>query len=284
MEGDYYMGNKRNQWHPAFYAAMQLELAENKNDLSFQSEVGLNTMPILVDVLVIRKSTDRPIKNEIGRFFKGHNLIEYKSPQDELNIDTFFKGLGYACLYKAKGEKVNSIAFDDMTLTFVRNGKPTKLFKQLQKQGFEIQQISKGIYRISEEFLFEIHMIVSNELPMEEHIWLAVLTDNLSRDQAENLILCTNELQKKDEKEHGDSVLQVAMNANKLLFDELKEDPKMCEALRELMRPEMEAAIKEAEDKKDVIIAEKDALLAEKNDLIVLLQAQLAEAQKKSNA
>lgn len=138
--------------------------------------------------------------------------------------------------------------------------------------------------------------LVSNELPMKEHIWLAVLTDNLSRNQAENLILSTNELQKKDEKEHGDSVLQVAMNANKLLFDELKEDPKMCEALRELMRPEMEAeinaavsaaveeAVKKAENKADAIIAEKDALLAEKNDLIVLLQAQLAEAQKKSNA
>ncbi|MCQ2548644.1 MAG: hypothetical protein MJ134_01255 [Lachnospiraceae bacterium] len=65
----------------------------------------------------------------------------------------------------------------------------------------------------------------------------------------------------------------------------------MCEALRELMRPEMEAAIKEAEDKKDIIIAEKDKclkekdnLLAEKDDLILLLQAQLAEVQKKNNA
>ncbi|MCQ2549026.1 MAG: hypothetical protein MJ134_03190 [Lachnospiraceae bacterium] len=26
------MGNKRNQWHPAFYAAMQLEKVENKAD------------------------------------------------------------------------------------------------------------------------------------------------------------------------------------------------------------------------------------------------------------
>lgn len=53
------MTDKRNQWHPAFYDAMQLELAEYKNDLIFQSEVGLNTMPILVDVLVIKKSSNQ---------------------------------------------------------------------------------------------------------------------------------------------------------------------------------------------------------------------------------
>lgn len=55
----------------------------------------------------------------------------------------------------------------------------------------------------------------------------------------------------------------------------------MCEALRELMRPEMEAAINDAVTKAE---AKKDVIIAEKDDLILLLQAQLAEARKQNKA
>lgn len=42
----------------------------------------------------ITKSEDtskKNINNEIGNIFKGHNIFEYKSPKDKLNIDTFFQ-------------------------------------------------------------------------------------------------------------------------------------------------------------------------------------------------
>ena len=60
------------------------------------------------------------MKNEIGAIFKGHNIMEYKSPDDELNIDTFFKVIAYACLYKSKGHSVDDIKAHDITITFVR--------------------------------------------------------------------------------------------------------------------------------------------------------------------
>ena len=55
------------QWHPAFTGAMHMEFAENKDDLEFQSKLTLNTMPLRVDMLVIRKRTEVVLKNEIGR-------------------------------------------------------------------------------------------------------------------------------------------------------------------------------------------------------------------------
>lgn len=42
--------DKRNQWHPAFYGAIHLELRENKQDLEFTEELILNTLPLRVDL------------------------------------------------------------------------------------------------------------------------------------------------------------------------------------------------------------------------------------------
>lgn len=62
-----------------------------------------------MDLLVIKKLTNVKIKNEIGRIFKRHNVVEYKSPEDELGIDDYYKTVGYACLYKGFGETADQI-------------------------------------------------------------------------------------------------------------------------------------------------------------------------------
>ncbi len=83
--------SKKTQWHPPFCAAMKLELKDNKKDLSFESELPLNTKPIQLDLLVIKKQKKAIIQNEVGRIFQQHNLFEYKSPEDGLGIDVYFK-------------------------------------------------------------------------------------------------------------------------------------------------------------------------------------------------
>ena len=54
-----------------------------------------------------------PISNEIGTFFRGHNIIEYKSPEDSLNIDVFYKSMAYAGLYKSYGNPDRMLLLDD---------------------------------------------------------------------------------------------------------------------------------------------------------------------------
>ena len=43
------------QWYPAFAAAMDLELIQNRNDLIYEKEYNLNTKPLEIDLLVIKK-------------------------------------------------------------------------------------------------------------------------------------------------------------------------------------------------------------------------------------
>ncbi len=75
------------QWHPGFVAAMNLEFMENRDDLEFESEHNLNRKPLEIDLLVIKKESAVQIANEIGAFFRGHNIIEYKSPEDHLELE-----------------------------------------------------------------------------------------------------------------------------------------------------------------------------------------------------
>ena len=195
------MNKKITQWHPAFCSALRLELSENKDDLVYHPEYGINTKPIQIDLLVITKTSSVVIHNEIGSIFKGHNIIEYKSPDDELNIDTFFKVIAYASLYKSHGQFVDHIKADDVTISFIRESKPVRLFKQLSDDGMDIEIFSNGIYYIHTNFYFDIQIIVAKELSEDQHIWLSSLTYDISKSKAEKLLNTAADLNRKDDKE-----------------------------------------------------------------------------------
>lgn len=72
------------QWHPAFYAGLQIEFQKEAHYLAFENEHHLGTKPKEIDVLIIKKDTDVSIEKNIGRIFRTHNIIEYKSPDDYL--------------------------------------------------------------------------------------------------------------------------------------------------------------------------------------------------------
>lgn len=55
-----------------------------------------------------------------------------------------------------------------------------------------------------------------------------------------SLFICVYQ---ESEKQHGDSVLQVAVQENEEIFNKIREEGKMCEALVKLMEPEMKAAL-----------------------------------------
>ena len=98
-------------------------------------EYALSTKPLSIDLLIIKKAQEVQIENEIGRKFRSHNIIEYKSPDDRLSIDNYLKTTGYTHLYlsivnknKKKDEAIKSF---DITVTIVRVRKPKKLFRML---------------------------------------------------------------------------------------------------------------------------------------------------------
>ena len=245
------------QWHPAFCVCMELGLKSHKEQLVFQSELNLNSKPIMLDLMVIEKESGLEIENVIGKLFRKYNIFEFKSPKDELGIDEYAKLVGYACLYKAASPKADSRKFDDITVSLVRDGKPVKLINWFADKGCNVEEKYKGVYYISGGYtIFPTQIVVTSLLQDDDNIWLRSLTNNLSKDLCRKLIIAASELKDKDDKEHDDSLLQVTMEQNISVFKEIKEEPDMCEAFNTLMKPEIDAAEKETEAKTIIRLVE----------------------------
>ena len=198
-----------------------------------------NTKPLEVDLLVIKKDSDIQITNEIGKLFRGHNIVEYKSPLDHLDIDTFYKTGAYAGLYKAYGKTVDERKAADVTVSMLRESKPTGLFGYFKEHGIRVTNPYKGIYYVMDAVLFPTQIIVTKELNAEEHIWLKALSGGMQKQQMRNLLEKIEKLDLRFDRELADSVLQVSISANKQIVEELRGDESMCQALLEIMEPEI---------------------------------------------
>ena len=238
------MKEKKIQWHPGFAAALDLEFRSDREYLHFEKEYNLNTKPLAVDLLVIKKNAAVRLDNEIGRIFRGHNLLEYKSPGDHLNIDTFYKTIAYACLYKSYEKTLNAVRADDVTVSLVREGKPEELFGYLEENGFRITHPYRGIYYIEGPVMFLSQVVVTGELELEEHVWLRALSEKLKEKEMRVLLERTSCLTGKYDQELADSVLNVSALANERVVEKLMEgDGSMSEALLEIMKPMIEPMI-----------------------------------------
>ncbi len=237
------MTKKANtQWHPAFCSAMKLELKDDAEHLEYQNEYNLNTKPLQIDLLIIKKLKSIELKNQIGKLFRTHNIVEYKSPDDSMNTNTFFKVLSYAYLYKTHEKHVNDIKLEDITLTMVRHSYPRDLLRWFRQNGYQVTETYPGIYYIVKEGCFPTQVIVSKKLSPENQKWLTVLCPNLTQADLERTLNQLNNLTDNAEKIYGDSVWQVTMTENKTLINQQKGDSKMCEAMREFFAPELKEA------------------------------------------
>ena len=235
------------QWHPAFCAATELELRQDLDVLELIPEYNLSKKPLQIDLVIIKKMDwKRTLQNEIGYIMRGHNILEYKGPGDELTIDSFFKVIGYASLYKAQGIAVNKIPASEVTVSFFRNAYPKALFQELKKEGYILKKMYPGIYYVRGKVPFPVQVVVTSQLERKAHCSLRVLTTQVEMQDAELFLEQIHYLESKNERSNIDSVLQVSVNANKQVYSLLRRQNEMCEALRELMKDEIE---KELENK-----------------------------------
>lgn len=237
------MSDTKIQWHPAFIAAMNLEMADCRDSLRFDREYNLNVKPLVIDLLITKNQTDISINNEIGCIFRGHNIVEYKDPVDSLNIDVFFKIEGYACLYKSYGKTVDAIAENDITMTFVRENKPSGLFAYFQEHGYQVSNPFKGVYYITGNILFPAQIVVTKELKPELHVWLRALSGKLEKQDLQNLLEHMRQLTGKMDREYAEAVLEVAFRANIQILKEWMGDVSMSKELLEIVKPIIEPQI-----------------------------------------
>ena len=241
------------QWHPAFAGAIELEFRDDHRYVIIQQEYNLSKEPIRIDLLISRTDgSSRRFGNEIGHIMKTYNIIEYKSPEDSLNIDDYYKTIGYASLYKGMGEYVNKIPAREVTVSMFCTRKPVKMFNMLKEDGAIIEPKYPGIYYITGNTLFPVQIVVVKELDKQTHSSLRVLMDKADREDVETFLQNSVKTNEPWEREDIDAVLQASVSANKELYEAIRRDSGMCQALRELMKDEIEEAEKRAEKRGEI--------------------------------
>ncbi len=230
-------------WHPAFYADIQIELQEDADNLEFESEHLLGTNPMEIDVLIIKKENDRPVKKNIGKIFRKYNIMEYKSPDDSLSVDDFYKVYGYACFYKTDVPHTDSIPIQEITITFIAEKYPRKLIRHLQQvKKYTIQKTEAGIYQVFGDFI-PIQIIITKKLSRKKNLWLKSLTNKLC--EHENAKTLMADYIHHSQNKLYRSVLETIIRANPQTFKEVND---MGDIFMEIVQEKFDKKLKEAVD------------------------------------
>jgi uncharacterized protein (DUF2249 family) len=207
-------GQEPIDWHPDFFRAIQMELDEYGQDLEFIFEHQLTTKPLRIDVVIIRKSGDVPIKKNIAAIFRKINIAEYKSPSDYISVKGFYKVYGYACLYQS----INKEDIGELTLTFVGSHYPRKLLTHLQeRRRYAVEEKWPGVYIVKGDVM-PIQIIDSRKLSADENLWLKSLRRRLDKTAIDKAI---EERERQYKSVKYDAYFDVIFRANPEAFKEV---------------------------------------------------------------
>ena len=222
-------------WHHAVYEALKIELKEYEKDLEFHEEyhLGKSKDSLRADVLVIKKPSDLHISKKIAEKFQTYNIIEYKSPGDNLSVDDYYKVMAYGGIFRSNTGKVNEIENKDITLTFITSRFPQKLKNELKNRKIPLVKRAPGIYDISED-VFPTQLIVNRQLDEDESLWLRCLDNQLKEKELYERL-------EKEYKQHKNET-RYAAPMNAIIWSNLEQEGErnvMCEALYDLFADEL---------------------------------------------
>ena len=167
-----------------------------------------------------------------------------------MTIDDYIKTVGYAYLYKGLGATVDVVPLSELTATIVRDTEPKELFRKIEAEGGSIGEKYPGIYYITGVVAIPTQFILTSSLSRDFHTCLRVISNNATEDDIKRFLEMANEFTEPIDKQNADSVMNVSINDNREVYDKIRrENPFVCQTLRELMKEEIQEEIKTAEEK-----------------------------------
>ncbi|GHV77391.1 hypothetical protein AGMMS49942_22120 [Spirochaetia bacterium] len=217
-------------WHGAFYDAIRLELEDYLDILTFEFEHQLNTDPLIIDALILKKRKPVVIEKNIAAIFKTTNIVEFKSPEDYLSISDFHKAVAYTHLYCAT---VQDAAITDITLTFVLTRRPRDVLNHIATDcKYPVTQKNPGIYQVTGS-LFPIQIIETKRLSEDENMWLKDLHKGLEPRTLGKILQASHAYSNSDHiKAYLDAILKANYDAMEAI--KMNETRKFYEALERM--------------------------------------------------
>jgi hypothetical protein len=174
----------RIPWHTAFVQAMRLELEPYGDVLEFISEHQLTSEPQKIDLVIVKKAPGAVIDRNIARRFRTVNILEYKSPEDNVSAWDFYKTLNYATQYAYQ----NKVNLRDMAITIVESRHPRELLKFFREdEKCTVTEDSPGITQVA-GYRPGIQIIETKKLAPADSLWLRGLNRGLNAETAGSII------------------------------------------------------------------------------------------------
>ena len=206
---------------------MKVEYALMGVDLEYEQEIQLGEDSIKLDFLIIKKNPGVILTDPIGEFFEAVNIFEYKSPEDGLSIDDFYKAVAYAFIYKGNDRKTDELHIEDMTLTIVRHTYPRKMMKTLVRTSFTASEEHPGIYRVEGITGLKGQVIVSSRLPEDDYEGLGLLAKGCTKEAVIHYAGRAAASRDGNVKTNSETVIGICLKANRNVDAQLKEDEAM---------------------------------------------------------
>ncbi len=253
-------GRPHNQYHPAFCNAMELELFFDRALLEFRQSVKMNSLPREIDFLIIRKEKEGEIKNELARFFKKCNIWEFKSYRDSLSVSVYHKTMSYAYEYLSLNKDVEGI--HEVTLSFLREGKPRNLIRWLARSGFEKLSSPDWVVRFRKTGCPDVQIV--NTAHSQAPVFLRLLSHKVDSEDIKSATEYINMLPD-GERDKARIVIELSYRMNKD-----KGGDQMSGFFETYVDP-----LKEIIEQKDVQLEEKDVQLEQKEVQLEQKDAQI---------
>ena len=224
------------------YGGLMLSLRDFRDRLVSYPGFQLNMKPREIDCLIIDKcDPDEPMDNDIARFFRKHNIIELKNPQETLNINTVWKVISYAAQYKSEGTSDDPRDASDITITILRAAKPKKALRQLKEGGYTIENAYPGIYYIGGMVDMRMQIVVSSELEGDDYVPLRIQRRNADRSDYRRFLENTDKVYTEDESDLVSMILENGLyGGRKEVVSMARKNSVSYKIMREVLKDELE--------------------------------------------
>ena len=117
------------------------------------------------------------------------------------------------------------------------------MIRKLQLAGLHIKEQYPGIYYVTGSIPVSAQIIVTSRLSAETHSSLRILSSHADKEDIRRFLDIANTLSEQGDRNNVDAVLQASISENYELYKEIRSEYVMCDALRELMKDEIEATV-----------------------------------------
>ena len=169
----------KTDWHAGFGAATDM-MAYGIGNVVVVPEYELGGAPPRVDFLFISNG-DKPLQGDVFKHFKKYNVLEYKRPDDPINMRVIHKVLGYANFFIGIAGREGEVPENEVTIAIFRATKNAKLFESLESAGALVKGDAPGVYCLTKEVTnLPFQIVITSELEGDENRYWRALTDQVT--------------------------------------------------------------------------------------------------------